>query len=340
MGKHAYARLTVLAVVLGITACGGGGGGGGSSGGTTATASDSTTITASNQDSVAAVGVQSASLGAGIADNYVATGGDAIVGVEISGAQSDALPDPYAAARLFAQRISTNLSNRVESVTGTTSTSTYTCPGGGYYTETDTYISSLVLSVGDSATFTHFNCKESDGTIYNGTMSGVVTAKSSSTMAVNYTYSALKMQSGSTTVTMSGSFSLATNSIAVTYAVTNGNINIAISTSSFNMGLAYSNINVTSQVSSDGTTTTFTPLSMGVSATVGSNAFGINITAVTPLVTNSAKIVQSGKLKITGKSGILYITFLGSGAVKLELDANGDGVIESTKSTTVAALKS
>ena len=48
--------------------------------------------------------------------------------------------------------------------------------------------------------------------------------------------------------------------------------------------------------------------------------------------------VTAGKVKILGDNSVLYLTYLGSNQVKLELDSNNDGVIDSTSTSTLTSL--
>jgi hypothetical protein len=79
---------------------------------------------------------------------------------------------------------------------------------------------------------------------------------------------------------------------------------------------------------------------VNLNATIQGLSMNLKTEALAKIVTNANGAYVSGKIKITGSGSILYLTFLGGGNVKLELDGNSDGIIDATKTTTLTAIGS
>jgi hypothetical protein len=122
-----------------------------------------------------------------------------------------------------------------------------------------------------------------------------------------------------------------------TYGVANGVLSASFVSSGYTGTLDISGMTSTSVIPSSGNITS-NPVKLALGATIAGQNIGLQIEAQTPIVTTSSGAYVSGKLKITGRGSVLYVTFLGSGSVRIDLDANADGTIDSSKTTTLTAL--
>jgi hypothetical protein len=331
------------ACILMLSACGGGGGGGGDGASTPAASSSSsaatvTDITASNQNQVANTGIASATAVISLAGGAAAPSSGSVSTLSL-----DASPAPQGTvAEIVAARIQ-RLTVREDSAfarAALTSSSTTACAGGGNYVGTEVYTSSSTDTVGDTYTVVYANCVQS-GLTLNGTLKLELKAFNAdfSSLAVGVTYSSLKATSATTSMTYSGAYDFTTLLAAqsTTYGVANGTLSANFVSSGYTGTLQLSGMTSTSVVPSSGNITS-NPVKLGLGATIAGTSIGLQIEAQTPIVTKSSGAYVSGKLKITGKGSVLYVTFLGSGSVKVDLDANADGAIDSSKTTTLTAL--
>jgi hypothetical protein len=329
------------ACILMLSACGGGGGGDGAS--TPAASSSSsaatvTDITASNQNQVANTGIASATAAIGLNGSFATPSSGSVSALS--------LDTPPSLQRTVADIVTAKIKDLVVRESDTfalaalTSSSTTACAGGGSYVATEVYASSSTDTVGDTYTIVYTNCVQSSLTL-NGTLKLELKAFNAglTNITIGVTYSSLKAASGTTSMTYSGGYDFnvlyATNS--TTFGVANGALSANFVSSGYTGTLQLSGITSTSVIPSSGNTTS-NPVKLGLGATISGTSIGLQIEAQTPIVTTSSGAYVSGKLKITGRGSVLYVTFLGSGSVKVDLDANADGTIDSSKTTTLTAL--
>lgn len=326
-----------------LSACGGGGdGGGGGSIPPAASSSSSaaavTDITAGNQSQVANTGIASATVAINLAGANANPSSGSVGTLSLD--QSSSLQ------AAVAEHVEARISRLVEreratfALTALTSSSTTACAGGGSYVLTETNASSSGLTVGDTAAFVYANCIQ-NGLTLNGTLKLELKAfnANQTNVAAGVTYTSLKVASGTTSLTYNGAydFTRAEAANSTTYSVANGTLAANFVSSGYTGTLQLSSISSTSVVPASGNITS-NPVKLGLGATIAGTSIGLQIEAQTPVVTTPSGAFVSGKLKITGRGSVLYVTFLGSGSVTLDLDANADGTIDSTKTTTLAAL--
>ncbi|MEC5385508.1 hypothetical protein VVD49_07210 [Uliginosibacterium sp. H3] len=328
-----------------LSACGGGGGGGGGSGSpanTPAASSSSaaavTDITASNQNQVANTGITSVNAALSIAGGARSPSSGSVSTLAL-----DASPSlQHSVAEIIDARIRSLVMREgsVFAVAAITSSSTTACTGGGSYVGTEVYASSSTDTVGDTYTVVYTNCIES-GLTLNGTVKLELRAFNANrtSFSIRVAYTSLRAASGTTSMVYNGTYDLSTlyATGSTTYGLTDGNISASFVSSGYTGTLGLSGMATTSVVPTSGNITN-NPVKLGLTATIAGTSIGMQIEAVAPVVTTSSGTYVSGKIKITGRGSILYVTFLGSGSVKVDLDANGDGTIDSTKTTTITAL--
>lgn len=312
-----------------LAACGGGGGDETAIPAPVATAA----LTSANQDSAARDASSTAFLplfgGAQFLTGAQATDESALF--KIARAQLDKLPTYLADAR----------SNNV--LVGVVKSETHNCRFGGTLTVSASDAdNNNVVSAGDSVTITGNNCIESEGTI-SGSLSFVINnlsgvfGSSTYSAGMTMTFNGLSVANSQYSASMSGSLSLTAvangvNSSSQTYSAPS----LALSTTYAGVArsisvTAYSATATTSPNATYGYLTTFTARGALTSVALSSQTISFNTT--TPLAARpNDDYPSSGVMVITGGANSqIKLTALSNTQVRQELDANGDGTFESSK---------
>lgn len=343
MKVRKFKLATILILTTLTAACGGGGGGGGgssagggSSGGSAPGTSSSAAValSSSNSNAAAATVEDSLFLTTGVAGSTAVIP----VGVVVTPAQRFNLAD-FVSAQLQAIN---NFKGGIASIPlGTVVTSSVACSAGGSLTITlDDTDNSGAFSTNDTMALTFNSCNE-DGSVINGTMSAanVVLNKTSATA---YTFSGamsitnLTFTDGPDTGVINGSINFSestSDSILITTTVSVSALNVALATET----LAISGFTAT--VTDNFSTGQYTVASSG---TVTSSKLGGSVTFTTPTTLRGvgSGYPSTGVVKVSGASSSLTMTALSSTSVRLDIDSNNDGTIDSTSTTTWAALES
>lgn len=213
------------------------------------------------------------------------------------------------------------------------------CSGGGTLTDTwDDADNDGWDSAGDSYATTYSNCVEGGVTMNGGVTATLATL-------VGNTFGDYQI---------SGSFSF--NNLAVSYSGFSVSIDGSMSYSASRTG---SNVSVTLQIpllttiSSSGSSTianatlqySFNESSFAyaytITATLSGTSIGgqVTISTLTPFAGTAPGYPDSGSVHVTGAGGSsVTITAIGGGNVRLDVDSNGDGVVDSSSTMTWAAL--
>ena len=327
-------RIGVVFVVAILAACGGGGGGGSDSSGGGGGSSAPLSITSSNAGPVASE--------AYAASDFAVTG--ATTTTDMVTFSANAVSSSTFNLRSFADNYLQRLRHRGSSQWVTPQQvwdDVWPCSGGGSLTDTwNDADNSLDDSAGDSYSTTYNNCV--DGGI---TMNGGVTA----TLAtlVGDTFADYQI---------SGSFGF--NSLSISSSGFSVSINGGMNYSASRIG---SNVSVTLQIPSLTTTSTsgsstianatlqysFNESTLAYSYTITANLSGtsiggqVTIATIAPFAGTGAGYPVSGSMRVTGAGGSsVTITAIGGGNVRLDVDSNGDGGIDSSSTMTWAALES
>lgn len=324
-----FANIVVCCLCSLLLACGGGGGGGGGSGGgsdsgasSSAAAAPTETLTVSNQDAFAYLGLESASAVIGMAN------GEASL-------EASALANDNSTVRLMQslalQRLQQNLTlpGKTEGLTLAPLSTTY-CAGGGSYSST---LSGSVYRT------VYSNCIQNGAKANGVIVIELLPATSGDAYRMRFeNFVSTSTANSSESVTMMGSLDVheVSAGLVTTTSISNGNLSMEMKISGQSVRLSFNGLRVTTQF--NGLVYTSSAMNMSLTASVDGDAFTFGLSVQTPVVTSSTGAYTSGKLKITGKNSALYLTLLGAGAVRLELDSNGDGFIDYSKLTTLKAL--
>lgn len=328
--------LTALAATSFLAACGGGGGGSS----VNASTASPLAITSANYD---AAGVEAVS-----SSFYLTSSSSLATGVE---GQAETGMDTLIN---FGKSQIPSLGKWVSSAgvlpTGVTESFTEDCPGGGTLTGSATVAVAGTLSAQDSINLSGSNCVLNDGSIISGALNfrinsliGDYANSNFYTINITLTYNNLTSGTAARTVTGNGDITLATVAAGVNYDDT------TISSSSFTATANYSGTTYSRSLANYLATISVRPNGAGYIATtsisgmIASSALGgnrITIATVAPFVRISPNLYPgSGQATATG-SGLskVLMTVQNTSSVRLELDADGNGIYETSKIKTWASL--
>lgn len=333
-------RLTLaIAATTLVAACGGGGGGGGggsgSSSSTITVPSTPVGITTSNAPQVAGASTSTVDAVAGAGS----LGGSAL-GVSIS---DSGVPRPSLSSLVVAQvaAIAGNAPQLASLATGAVTSATINCSGGGSMgVSFDDADSSTTLTRGDTLAVTLNSCV-SQGETLTGSL-GVAVQALTGTPGSTAWSTILGLTFNNTTTVSGGLVSSFTGSPTLTYSVAGTTETMDLSSTSSLSGTYAGNSFVLSNFTIHQTQNTATnayTLSIGGTFASSLMAGSVTMSTPTPLAGNGSAHPSSGVVKLTGAGGSsVTLTALDSTNVTLDIDSNGDGMIDTTQSRTWATL--
>ena len=322
--------ITVAAITSVLAACGGGGGGGSSA---PQEQAQRVAITQTNASPVAAEAMDASSAG------FVTESASAS-GVQVSEA---AAPVSVMSSLATAVRLGLNTTTP-SALVGATVTRIGSCTNGGTVTVTATFASQSVVTPGDRADLTFNNCVEGRLTFSGGLSVSFASVNSALTLIVadvaasGFTATASgigERLNGGMRLTIDG-----TNSTKAVVAVTGGSFTfdrlvngIARATRT----LSNYNYRIETTTATGSTAETFSFSASGSFARIGTVSFDVQTTQ--PVVTPSGALhPSSGAGKVTGANGSSVTVTVISTGVRLDIDTNGDSVIDATSTRTWAEL--
>jgi hypothetical protein len=322
--KSSLSILVAASTVALLSACGG-------DGGNSSPFGTSVSISSSNQTTVARASLNGG-LAISLAQGAVGTGTslapDAAGRAHAQGIVQRALASVRSRRAIASADVHPSAANTV----------TDNCAAGGTVASTfDDKDGNQQLSTGDviSAVFTQ--CRQSATDVIDGSVVVTVTAQPTQTQfAATGQFQNLSVDDGVSKSTISGSISIAETNSDVrsddAIQVGSDGLHVSVASTTYTDAIAFQSglqINTTDvgNLSSVAVAGTMTATSLGGSVTLGTPV---------PLTQSTGDTYpSSGQVLVTGGSGSkLLITVLNNAQVKLELDSNGDGTIDST--TTVA----
>lgn len=235
-------------------------------------------------------------------------------------------------------------------LTGVVQTETLNCAAGGTLTvSSDTANANGVAAAGDSATITGNNCREMEGTI-NGTLRIVINSLSGDLDSTQYnaslamSFEALSIQNLQYRAGLNGPLTLVIAANGANQSTQ------TFTTPSLAVSATYANQTRTRTMTQFQATATRTPdpqyayvTSYQMSGSVNSSALSsqtLSFDTSSPFVVRSAdSYPSSGMMRVRGATNAqLRLTVLSNSQVRQELDADGDGAFEESKTVSWAAL--
>ncbi len=329
--KSSLSTLVATSTLAFLAACGG------SDGGTSSQPDGKVAITSANQNDVArasidgglAVSLAQGSLGGGAAPASVA-GRSHALGVLLQRAVDTAVGRRSVAS--------------VGAHPAAVSTSTSDCSNGGTFTSAfDDKDGNNQVSGGDVITATFAQCGESSTVTVNGSVVVTVTGTPTDTQfSASAQFQNLTIVDDGATSTVSGTVAVTETDMTTlsdsTITVGAGGLTVGVASSGYNDTIAFQQgLVITTAVVGTGSN-----VSVTVAGSLSSTALGGTVGIVTPVALSQGDTDPypvSGEMIITGGSGSkLLVTVLNNAQVKLELDANGDGSIDSTSTVAWSTL--
>ncbi|MCC8401479.1 hypothetical protein LJ655_06150 [Paraburkholderia sp. MMS20-SJTN17] len=233
-------------------------------------------------------------------------------------------------------------------VAGVTTSAASACASGGTISVSVTAANPGIVSNGDSMTITANSCSE-NGEVINGqltygfnNLSGTIGSSTQWSATLTLNYNNLTLQSGGITIAANGDMSLGYSQTDSQHATA------TVSGSSLQMNLTQSNGTVISRKltaysfngSIAGTTNTSSAnfTLTGSSPTLGSVSYTVK--TKTPFQAIGSANPSVGSMTVTANNSSATLTVIDSTNVKIDIDSNGDGVIDQTINTTWADLNS
>lgn len=203
------------------------------------------------------------------------------------------------------------------------------CTGGGTVTLTGNIANPGTLGPNDTITFDFASCVEADTTA-NGQFSMRVTSFSGDFASGTFSF-AVTATLTSFQVTIAGETATANGSVSISVSATSSMLSTTVTSSSISVGDGSSNHTLHDYTSVH--TLASGSFTLDVSGSLTSSAFDGTVTFVTSglLQGMGDAYAFTGQLKITGANGAtIKVIALDSTFVRLEVDTNGDGVVDAT----------
>jgi len=344
MARRNHSTLLLPLIALALTACGGGGGGGnGSSTNPTASNNESiTAITAGNMTSVASAGANSVAMNVSI--QQITT--DYVIGAEIR-------PDVTTAKSTSFPMLTIALLQEVSGkwrpealATGAQFVDSWQCEVSGRMQVSGTVsnIGGENLQTGDKINMVLSDCNQG-GVILNGAVDITVVSAAGDLNLVGssasdaLTYRDFKITTGSDAITVNGSATLDTRMTAdkLIGSITADSLSYQLQRGAQTATLALAGHKISFE-RDEYTSVTTSTLS-------GTSVFNFpalrgkfSISTLNDISAYADGAITAGKVKILGDNSVLYLTYLGSSQIKVELDSNNDGLIDSTTTSTLTSL--
>ena len=321
-----------------LAACGGGGGG--------SSPEYASTITSSNAHDVAAQGYSSFEA----LNNQSSSGDSMIASTQVDGHSAQPGLLDTSLNLLYRSRPSQTLANLAADTAATgTDTATFACSDGGTITQRIDFSDPNQLSNGDRLTITANNCTEGGSTL-NGTISytfsdlnGTIGSSSAWSATLALAYSNFSMSSSGEAVRINGDLTMAYSQDgfgAVNANVRGNSLQVTVlENNAIVVDRHLKSYTLSSEVNGSNTTYSADYTLSGNFPEIGNATYTVD--TVTPFQAVVGSRPSAGVLKVTATDGTsLRLTALDTVNVKLEIDTNGDGVIDETIDTTWADLES
>lgn len=319
----------VLLLALALGACGGDGDGDGGGAAAPANAGPPLPLTSANYTTAAKESVASAL--------YLSSSTRLLLGAQVSSERM--LLDALLAT---ADRLPHWLGSRPKLVTGVTQTDSEPCDGGGRLDfTTDDLNGNDEADPGDRARVVAVNCVVNDVTA-NGAISAVFTATSGSFGTPPYsgtlamTFDNFSAATTAAKAVGSGRFDLTASSSAVnrgSLAIDAATFTVVSTVGAASSTRTLSGFAIRADVSPSGAGTSTTVTASGTLSSSALDSMSVGVSTAQPFVTAAgARYPGSGQVVVAGAGGSkARLTARNTSTVLIELDANGDGTFEESK---------
>ena len=339
--------LAVAAATLALGGCGGGGGGG--DGGSPPPGS--VDVTAGNQDQLSRAAVAAAQGGFVPGAVPVAGGGGSLFGGRaraLSAARSGAGLEPTAAAvwwQALQAGTGANTTGRARPAALIGPTEDPCLVSGSTVLTIDDRDNNLMASAGDVLTVVFKACSDVAGETLGGTMSLQLTQVTRSprlSFAAAATLTGLSITLPGHTARYDGDFTMSyaepSATLATTRMVVGKQLAVHAQTVNFDdtftlrAGLTIDSNYDAAALPPGGTVPGLTTTTSNGSVAAASAGGYVSVTTLAPLLQYDVDAFpRSGHFDVVGKNGSLQLTVLAAGKVRIDLDANGDGTFDQTK---------
>jgi len=334
-----FSSMSVVCCLL-IAACGGGGsGGGGSADNNSQMSSTPLVLTGANYESVS----RSVLDGNDSLSTFSSSG--ATLGAEFVTASVVETPPAWMPALVSqVKKIKSWSTGQFEVLSGVEASASEACEyGGSLSVSVNDANDNDALDAGDSITVSFANCGISDLERANGNMSFMVNSFSNGyylSLDVSMSLSNFSVVSGNISASGSGDMRLtmSESSKGTTYSISGSRLTSSTTVLGETTSVIISDYTMGMNDALTGTD------QHSLNATVAMSSFSnqsVAVSTISPwLQSNGALYPYAGQMLLTGRSGSkVRITALSSSSVRLELDASGDGVYETSKVVTWASLQ-
>lgn len=324
-----YRLLPLLALLLALGACGGGGGGSGAANAGPTNAAGPALLTSANYVTAAQESVASAL--------YLSNATRLLTGAQVSGERL--LVDVLLAA---VDRLPHWLATRPKLITGVTQTDSEDCDGGGRldYTIEDQN-GNDDADAGDSARIVAVDCVL-NGATANGTVSVLFTATSGSfgtppySASLTLSFDNFSAATAAGRATGSGQFNLTAASNGAnsgSLAISAGSFTVTAIQGSASSTRTLSNFSLRADTSPSGGGSSTAVTASGTLSSTALGTMSVDITTVNPLISvGGARYASSGQIVVSGAANCkARLTVQNASTVLIELDADGDGTFEESK---------
>jgi hypothetical protein len=232
---------------------------------------------------------------------------------------------------------------------GVTTSKTTNCPGSGTIAATYVMASSTAVSTGDSVSITANNCVDGTTKINGGlairfnSIHGTPSSTAAWDASMTLTYTNLSMTDSGITESVNGDLTLNYNQTAdssASFGASGSSLSTTTTTARGTSSRTLTAYNYSGSVTAAGLYTFHDDFTFAGNLPRLGNNVQYTVKTLVDFQQQSGNYPSQGKLKITATDNTsLTLTVLNNTTVQIDLDTNGDGVIDNTYTKTWAELE-
>jgi len=190
--------------------------------------------------------------------------------------------------------------------------------------------------IGEAATVVFNRCQDTPNYVLDGTTVLTITggAPTSFTATMGMTQLAQQATNGRHAMTVNGNLALACTQLSATSmrctSTASGSVSAAIHTHQFDDTVTLHNGFVEESTYDDTTSHTLTTLRGTIDSAAAGGAVAVTTESEFGSL-DSDEYPHDGSVRVTGNRGVMRVTAMSAAQVKVDLDAEGDGIFESSK---------